>query len=72
LCTAVEQKAPLTEDEKSYLEGLLREVLAGDTSNDTQKMLNYVKKREIDTLRDCHTSIAFFMYFWSAVVYCKR
>jgi hypothetical protein len=50
---------------------LLREVLAGDTSNDTQKMLNYVKKREIDTLRDCHTSTAFFMDFWRAVVYCK-
>jgi hypothetical protein len=49
----------LTEEEKSYLEGLLREVLAGDTSNDTQKMLNYVKKREIDTLRNSHTSIAF-------------
>jgi hypothetical protein len=31
---------------------LLMETLANDTTNDTQKMLNYVKKREIDTLRN--------------------
>ena len=31
---------------------LLVETLEQDTTNDTQKMLNYVKKREIDTLRN--------------------
>ena len=42
----------MSEEEKELLMKLLVETLEQDTTNDTQKMLNYVKKREIDTLRN--------------------
>jgi hypothetical protein len=47
-----DRKKNLSEKEKELLMELLVETLANDTTNDTQKMLNYVKKREIDTLRN--------------------
>ena len=42
----------MSEEEKELLMKLLVETLEQDTTNDTQTMLNYVKKREIDTLRN--------------------
>jgi hypothetical protein len=37
---------------------LLEDILNNDTSNETQKMLNYVKKREIDAIRNSCRRIA--------------
>ena len=52
-CLAEEQKRPLAGEDLAHLARLLEEVLGAgqDPANDIQKMLNYVKKREIDTLR---------------------
>jgi hypothetical protein len=45
-------------EEKKHLMKLLEDILNNDTSNETQKMLNYVKKREIDAIRNSCRRIA--------------
>lgn len=47
----IDPQSELTENEKDELVTLLDGLLEKDSSNLTQKELNYVKKREIDQIR---------------------